>query len=115
MRVVFTPAVAYKGIAIVCKRNILTCKNNYRPPILMSVTLKKTVTTQTVAIRWKKSLLMAECRTTSSLSLGRRAPNLRRAKQMVGLVAFELALGDEVCGEHGQILDIDVLYFLLTS
>ena len=52
---------------------------------------------------------MAECRATSSLSFGRRAPNLRRAKHMVGLVAFELALEDEVCGGHGQILDIDVL------
>ena len=52
---------------------------------------------------------MAEWRTTSSLSLGRRAQNLRRAKRMVDLVAFELALGDEVCGELGQILDTDVL------
>ena len=30
---------------------------------------------------------------------------------MVGLVAFELALEDEVCGELGQILDIDVHKF----
>ena len=30
---------------------------------------------------------------------------------MVGLVAFELTLEDEVCGELGQILDIDVLQF----
>ena len=66
---------------------------------------------KTVAIPRKKSVLLAECRTTSSLSLGRRAPNLRCAQQMVGLVAFELALGDEVCGEPGQILDIDVHKF----
>ena len=77
----------------------------------MCVTMKKTASTQTVAIPRKKSLLLAECRTTSSLSLGRRAPNLRRAKQMVGLVAFELALGHDVCGEVRQILDIDVLQF----
>ena len=77
----------------------------------MSVTMKKTATTQTVAILRKKSLLLAECRTTSSLSLGRCAPNLRRAKQMVGLVAFELALEDEVCGELGQILGKDVHKF----
>ena len=31
--------------------------------------------------------------------------------QMVGLVAFELAVGDEVCGELDQILDIDVHNF----
>ena len=75
----------------------------------MSVTVKKTATMKTVAIPRKKSLLLAECRTTSSLSLGRRALNLRRAKLMVGLVAFELALDDEVCGELGQILDIVVV------
>ena len=75
---------------------------------LMSVTMKKIATTQTVAILREKSLLLAERRTTSRLSLGRRAPNLRRAKQMVGLVAIELVLEDEVCGELGQILDIDV-------
>ena len=84
-------------------------QKNIAHSILMSVTLKKAATTQTVAILRKKSLLLAECRTTSSLSLGRRAPNLRRAKQTVSLVAFELALGDEVCGELGQILDTDVL------
>ena len=68
--------------------------------------MKKTATTHTVAIPRKKSLLLAECRATSSLSLGRRTPNLRRAKQIVGLV-------DEVCGELGQmILDVDVLYSL---
>ena len=66
---------------------------------------------KTVAIPKKKSLLLAECHTTSSLSLGRRAPNLRCAKQMVGLVAFELALEDEVCGERGQIIDTDVHKF----
>ena len=71
----------------------------------MSVTMKKTATTQRVAILRKKSLVFAECRTTSNLSLGRRAPNLRRAKQMVGLVAIELVLEDEVCGVLGQILD----------
>ena len=63
------------------------------------------------AIPKKKSVLLAECHTTSSLSLGRRAPILRCAKQMVGLVAFERALEDEVCGEPGQILDIDVHKF----
>ena len=31
---------------------------------------------------------------------------------MVGLVALELALGNEVCGELGQMLDIDVLISL---
>ena len=77
----------------------------------MSVTMKKTATMKTVAILWKKSLLLTECRTTSSLSLDRRAPNLRRAKQMVGLVAFELALEDEVCGDLGQILDIVIHKF----
>ena len=75
------------------------------------VTMKKTAITQTVAIPRKKSLLLDECHTTSSLPLGRRAPNLRRSKQMVGLVAFELALEDEVCGGTGQILDIDVHKF----
>ena len=70
-----------------------------------------TATMETGAILWKKSLLLTECQATSSLSLGRRAPNLRRAKQMVGLVAFELALENEVCGELGQILDIDVRNF----
>ena len=53
-------------------------------------------------------MVFAECRTTSSLFSGRRAPNLLRAKQMVGLVAVELVLEDEVCGELGQILDIVV-------
>ena len=53
-------------------------------------------------------MVFAECRTTSSLSSGRRAPNLRRSKQMVGLVAIELVLEDEVCGELDQILDIVV-------
>ena len=74
----------------------------------MSVTMKKTATTQTDAILRKKNLVFAECRTTSSLSSGRRAPNLRRSKQMVGLVAIELVLEDEVCGELDQILDIVV-------
>ena len=71
----------------------------------MSVTMKKTATTQTVAILRKKNLVLDECRTTPSLSSDRRAPNLRRAKQMVGLVAIELVLGDEVCGELDQILE----------
>ena len=71
----------------------------------MSVTMKNPATTDTVAIPKKKTLLLAECRATSSLSLGRRAPNLRRAKQMVGLI-------DEVCGELGEILDANVLYSL---
>ena len=44
----------------------------------MSVTMKKTATMQTVSIPTKKSLLMDSSRTTSSLSSGRRAPNLRR-------------------------------------
>ena len=78
---------------------------------LMSVTMKKTASTQTVAIPRKKSLLLGECHTTSSLSLGRRAPNLRHSKQMVCLVACELALENEVCGGTGQILDIDVHKF----
>ena len=71
----------------------------------MSVTMKKTATTQTVAILKKKNLVFAEYRPTSSLSSDRRAPNLRRAKQMVGLVAIELVLGDDVCGELDQILE----------
>ena len=75
----------------------------------MSVTMEKIATTKTVAISRKKSLLMAECRTTSTLSLGRRAQSLRRAKLMVGLVVVELALGDEVFGELGQNLEKDVL------
>ena len=74
----------------------------------MFVTMKKTATTRTVAILRKKSLVFAGCRTDSSLSSGRRAPNFRRAKRMVGLVAIELVLEDEVCGELGPILDIDV-------
>ena len=61
--------------------------------------MKKTVTTQTVAILRKKSLVFAECRTTFSLSSGRRAPNLRHVKQIVGLVMIELVLEDEVCSE----------------
>ena len=69
------------------------------------MTMKKTATTQTVATLRKKSLVFAECRTTSSMSSGRRAPNLRRAMQMVGLVASELVLEDEVRGELGQILE----------
>ena len=72
----------------------------------MFATMRKTATTQTIAILRKKSLVFAVCRTTSSLSSGRRAPNLRRAKQMVGLVAIELVLEDEVCRELNQILDI---------
>ena len=71
----------------------------------MSVTMKKTATTQTVAILKKKNLVLAECRTTSSLSSGRHAPNLRRSKQTVGLVAIEPVLEDEVCGGLDQILD----------
>ena len=47
---------------------------------------------KTVAILWKKSLLLNECRTSSSLFSGRRALKHRRAKQMVGLVASELVL-----------------------
>ena len=74
--------------------------------------MQKTATMKTVAIPRTKSLLLTECHTTSSLSLSRRAPNFRRAKQMVGLVGFELAL---VCGELGQILDIDDHKFLLAS
>ena len=84
-------------------------KKNYQSPQLLSVTMKKIATTKTVAIPRKRSLVKASCHTTSSLSLVRHAPNLRRAKQVVGLVAVKLALGDEVCGELGQILDIDVL------
>ena len=49
--------------------------------------------------------MLAECRPTSRLSSGRRAPKLLRAKQIVGLVAIELVLGDEVCGELDQILE----------
>ena len=71
----------------------------------MFVTMKKTATMQTVAIMRTKNLVFAECRTTSSLSSGRRAPNLRRAKQTVGLVTIELVLEDEVCGELGQIVE----------
>ena len=75
-------------------------------PTLMSVAMRKTATTQTVAIlRKKKNLAFAECRTTSSLSSGRRVSDLRRSKQMVGLVAIELVLEEKVCGELGQILD----------
>ena len=108
----FTPPVAYKRIAIACKRNTLICKKTFiAHTILMSVTVKKTATMETGAILWKKSLLLTECQATSSLSLGRRAQNLRRAKQMVGLVAFELALENKVCGELGQILDKDVRNF----
>ena len=62
----------------------------------MAVTMKKTATTQTVAIPRKKSLLLAECRTTSSLSLGLRAPNIRHAKQMVCLVVLELAVEERL-------------------
>ena len=75
----------------------------------MSVTMKKIATIKTVAIPRKKSLLMAACRTTSSLSVGQRVQSLRCAKRMVDLVAVELAPLDDVFGEHGQILDIDVL------
>ena len=46
-------------------------------------------------------------------SSGRRAPILRRSKHMVGLVAIELVLEDEVCGEIDQILDRDVDKFSL--
>ena len=63
--------------------------------------MKKIATMKKAATLTKKSLLLAECRTTSSLSLGRRALNLRRAKQMVGLVAIELVLEDEVWSELG--------------
>ena len=112
---VFTPPVAYKGITIACKRYTLICKKIIAHTTLMSVTMKKTATTQTVAILRKKSLVFAECRTTSSLSSGRRAPNLRRTKQMVRLVAIELVLEDEVCGELRQILDIDVDKVFLAS
>ena len=94
LSVVFTHSVADKGIAIACKRSTLTCKKkNIVHSTLMSVTMEKIATTKTVAISRKKSLLMAECRTTSTLSLGRRAQSLRRAKLMVGLVVVELALG----------------------
>ena len=75
----------------------------------MSVTMKKNATTKTVAIPSKEGLLMAVCRTTSSLSLGRHAQSLRCAMRMVDLVAVELALGNEVFGELAQILDLDVL------
>ena len=109
LSVVFTLLVAHKGIATACKRYTLFFPPKKKArPTLMSVNVKKTATTpQTVAIL-KKSLVFAECRTTSSLSPGRRAPNLRRATQMDGLVAIELVLEDEVCGELGQILDIVV-------
>ena len=104
LSVVFTHSVAYKGIAIACKRSTLTCKKNIVHSTLMSVTMEKIATTKTVAISRKKSLLIAECRTTS-------AQSLRRAKLMVGLVVVELALGDEVFGELGQNLEKDVLDF----
>ena len=71
----------------------------------MSVTMKTIATMKAVA------MLLAECRANFILSLGRRAPNLRCAKQMAGLVAFELALVGEVCGGFGQILVIDVHKF----
>ena len=96
LSVVFTPSVAYERIAIACKRNNLKEKKVHL--ILMSVTMKKIATTQTVAIPRKRNLLMALCRTTSSLSLVRHAQSLRRAKRMV-----------EVLGELGQIIEKDVL------
>ena len=81
----------------------------------MSVTMKKIATTQTVAILKTKNSVFAECRSTSSLSSGRRAPNLRRSKPMVGLVAIELVLEDDfrfACdlrrSELDQIFDIVV-------
>ena len=77
----------------------------------MSVTMKKAATTKTVAIPVKTSLVLASCRTTSSLSLGRHAHNLHRTKRMGDLVAVELAPWDDVLGQRGQILDIGVLQF----
>ena len=71
--------------------------------------MKKIATMKKVATLTKKSLLLAECRTTSSLSLGRRALNLRRAKQMVGLVAIELVLEDEVWSELGLAIFLGLL------
>ena len=64
----------------------------------MSVTMKKIATRKMLAIPRKKSLLMASCRTTVSLSLGRQAQSLHRAKRMVDLVAVELAPWDEALG-----------------
>ena len=77
--------------------------------------MKKTAAMKTVAILWKKSLLLTECHTTSRLFLGRHAPNHRRAKQLVCLVAFKFALEDEVCGELGQILDYNRSQIFLAS
>ena len=94
---------------------------NISQTILMAVTMKKIATTQTVAIPGKKSLL-AECRTTSRMSLGRRAPNLRHAQQLVRLVSFELAFEDRmsVAGlvrflkkTFTNILHLLIIFFLI--
>ena len=69
----------------------------------MSVTMKKTAITQTVAILRKKNLVFAESYHFQPL-FGSTRSNLRRAKQMVGLVAIELVPEDSVCGELDQIL-----------
>ena len=94
-----------KGIVNACKRYALTCQKQFSH---LNVCDHEEDCHHADAILRKKSSVFAVCRTTSSLSSGRRAPNLRRAKQMVCLVAIELVLEDEVCGELGQILDIDV-------
>ena len=81
--VVFTPPVAYKGIAIACTPNTLTLGLTRKitvHPNLMSVTMKKIATTKTVAIPKKKSLLMDSGCATSSQSLGRHAQSLHRAR-----------------------------------
>ena len=98
--VVFTLSVAHKRNAIACKRNTLICKKNTHHVDVCDH--EEDCHHADVFLR-KKSLLLAECRTTSSLSLGRCTPNLRRARQMVGLVAIELVLQDS--GELGQILE----------
>ena len=59
LSVVFTPPVAYQGIAIACRRKTFTCKKqNTAHTTLMTVTMKQIATTQTLAIPRKESLLL---------------------------------------------------------
>ena len=97
--VVFTPPVAYKGIAIACKRNTLTLGLQEKLSFTqLDVCDREEDCHHEVAIPRKRSLLMDSTKTTSSPSWGRHAQSLHRARRMVDLVAVEFAPWDEVLG-----------------
>ena len=85
--VVFTPPVAYKGIASACRRNTLT----------MGLKEKRYRSLYHDACHHEDCCHPEEEELADGFEvLGRHAPSLHRAQRMVDLVAVELAHWDEV-------------------